>query len=358
MKILYIISRSDFGGGPRHVDQLVDNMPSNVEIYMAYPEGGEPYGKAWDCNCTSIKGVCHIPYRRFSFKTLLKLRRFVISNKIDIVHSHGNGGGLYSRMLRMLGCHVKVVHTFHGITDNYTNKVKRFANKLSGRFFKYFTDSFVLVSNGELELGKRLKILATERSHVIYNGVAIPHICKDGARKNTFDIVSLSRFDYQKNMDLCFEIARRFKGNEGVRFIWVGYGDDYARLKEQSEKEALNIIFIGFSNEPYKYLRSSDIYLSSSRFEGLPYALIEAASIGLPVVATNVVGNDEVVVNGQTGYLYDTMEEAVEQISHLCGKHHLVEYMSKESKTFFLHNFTIGKMIESLMKVYNPLDKS
>lgn len=61
------------------------------------------------------------------------------------------------------------------------------------------------------------------------------------------------------------------------------------------------IDFVGFTKEPMKYLQSSDLYLSTSRFEGLPYGLIEAASVGLPIVASNVKGNNEVVNNGYNG---------------------------------------------------------
>lgn len=50
MKILLITVRSDFGGGPRHVDQLINNLPQNIEIYVAYPQDGTPYGQEWNSN--------------------------------------------------------------------------------------------------------------------------------------------------------------------------------------------------------------------------------------------------------------------------------------------------------------------
>jgi len=355
MKILFITVRSDFGGGPRHVNQLVDHLPQNIELYMAYPKGGDPYGIMWDEE-KRIKKTCHIPYRKISLKTLFQLKKFVSENDIDIVHSHGNGAGLYSRLLKLIGCKAKIIHTFHGITDNYNNKIKGWANLLSGRIFKPLTDCFILVSKGELQLGKLLGFLRSDDSHIIYNGIHAPDLHVNTKNNhNYFNIVTLSRFDYQKNMDMCFDIAKHFKDNNNIRFIWVGDGDDYHRLKQQSIDDKLNIIFTGFTTTPYKYLLSSDIYLSSSRFEGLPYALIEAASAGLPIVATNVVGNNECVIDGCTGFLYTTVEEAVSFINQLYEDRKKIIKMSGTSMDFFNKNFTIERMVNSIVDVYNKL---
>lgn len=114
MNVLYITVRSDFGGGPRHIDQLVEWMPKDINVFMAYPKDGCPYGLRWESN-NRIKETIFIPYRKFSLKSLSKLKHFIKDNKIDIVHSHGNGAGIYSRLLKILCPSVAVIHTFHGI---------------------------------------------------------------------------------------------------------------------------------------------------------------------------------------------------------------------------------------------------
>lgn len=174
MKILLITVRSDFGGGPRHVDQLVDCLPPNIGLYMAFPKDGKPYGVKWTAD-KRVKGIINIPYRKFSMGSLLKLRAFVKLHNIDIVHSHGNGAGIYSRMLKVMCPKVKVVHTFHGITDNYDSKLKKLANEAVGRLLSAFTDQFILVSKGELNLGRKMKMLRPACSQVIYNGITPPH---------------------------------------------------------------------------------------------------------------------------------------------------------------------------------------
>ena len=198
MNVLLISVRSDFGGGPRHVHQLIEELPSSINIYMAFPQG-KPYGNLWRSH-PRIKKYIDIPYRRFNIEYLFLLRRFIIENEIIIVHSHGNGAGLYSRTLKLILPHVKVVHTFHGITNDYSSCLKYCVNKIIGRFFKCFTDKFILVSNGELKLGKSLHFLSIDKSVVIYNAVSDNGL-KFSRKDQKFLVISLSRFDYQNERE-------------------------------------------------------------------------------------------------------------------------------------------------------------
>lgn len=348
MKILYITVRSDFGGGPRHVDQLVNNLSRKYELYLAAPYGN-PYGTEWRNN-KNIKGVLTIPYRRFSLEALLHMRGYIKTNGITIVHSHGNGAGLYSRLLKLLCPKIKIIHTFHGITKNYNSWYKYIANLIIGKGLKYLTNEFILVSNGEKQLGIQLGFINPKTSHVIYNGINDTGI-KQFRQTSKLNIITLSRFDYQKNMDLAFSIAKHFKTNEHIIFTWVGDGEDFQRLKELSQKERININFIGFSNNPIKYMKEADIYLSTSRFEGLPYALIEAASVGLPIIATNVEGNNECIKDKVTGFLFYNIEEGVSYIKQLQNDK-IREEMGKQSRKFFFENFTIEKMINKIISIY------
>lgn len=352
MKILLITVRSDFGGGPRHVNQLVKALPDDIDLYMAYPMGGDPYGKQWESN-SRIKNTYHIPFRAFSFKALCGLCSFIKTNKIEIVHSHGNGAGFYSRLLKIMCPHIKVVHTFHGVSTNYESKIKQFVVKNSNRFLRYFTDAFICVSKGEENIAFDYGYLQKEKTQVIYNGIPLCNLKRNIPSLPT--IVTISRFDYQKNMDRCLEIVRKFV-NYKVRFVWVGDGPDFERLKNTAVSEKLPIVFVGFSKSPMDYLTSSSIYLSTSRFEGLPYALIESLSIGLPIVATNVVGNNEVVIQGKSGYLYQTDDEAVVYINQLLADDKLYNEFSENAKSFFISMFDEKTMVENLKKLYNKLD--
>lgn len=339
------------------MDQLVKNLPTSVEIYMAYPEVGDPYAELWKAE-KRIKGIFYIPYRKFSIRALLGLIRFVEDNKIGIVHSHGNGAGLYSRMLKVLCPKIKIVHTYHGISDVYSSKAKFLVSKLVGMMLSPMADLYICVSNGEKRMALERKFSKEKNTVVIYNGIKdLNFVNRRIIGQSSFKIVTLSRFDYQKNMDSMFRIAKHWVGSKEVRFVWVGDGEDKERLEKQAKAENVPIDFVGFTKEPMKYLQSSDLYLSTSRFEGLPYGLIEAASVGLPIVASNVKGNNEVVNNGYNGFLFKEESEAVNQINTILTDNAKYLQMSTASIEFFKKNFTEVKMIEALVKEYERLNR-
>ena len=351
VRLLLITIRSDYGGGPRHIDQLVNRLPESVELYLAFPEDGVPYSNLW-INNPRIKGLMFIPYRKFSLKTLSQLKQFVHDNEIEIVHSHGQGAGLYSRLLRLVGCKAKVVHTFHGISDEYRSKLKYLMSLVVGRLLEPYADRYIAVSNGEKTLGVKRGFCTKKNCVVVYNGIFDDRLRSVGYSSKT--IVTISRYDYQKNMRLCLEIVRLMK-DDGVIFLWVGDGDDFALMKNAIEKEHLPVEMVGFQVKPMTFLAKSAIYLSTSRFEGLPYALIEASSIGLPIVATDVKGNNEVAINGENGLTFKTAEDGACALRRILNDKEEYERMSINSRKIFEERFTIDVMIGDLMKIYNSL---
>lgn len=352
MNLLYITVRSDFGGGPRHVAQLIDKLESRYELYIACPNG-EPYGTAWRRD-NKIK-VVDIPYRKFSFSTLWKLRNFVRKKGIQIVHSHGNGAGMYSRLLKMLCPNVKVVHTYHGISDTYASGLKATASIIIGRLLSPFADRYICVSNGEKKMAIERHFSTEKYTLVIYNGIDDPNHAVRTSHKQPCNFVTLSRFDYQKNMDAMYRIAKAFKDDDRITFTWVGDGEDKERLEHEANWEGVKVSFTGFTRTPSQYLEKADWYISTSRFEGLPYGLIEAASVGLPILASNVKGNNEVVRDKYNGFLFQSEEEAIEKIKDILDEKYDYQQLSQHSISFFRENFTEDKMIEKLYELYTNI---
>ncbi len=349
--ILLISVRSDFGGGPKHVDLLINNIGQGYNVFIASPLD-EPFGLSWRNNKV-IKDAFDLKHRQVSFFTLFKLIGFIRTNNIHIIHSHGKGAGIYSRLIKVFLRKKKVVHTFHGFNLSY-GIVMNMVHKIVERTLSVLTDRFVCVSKGELESVCSNKINIKNKTEIIYNGIKDPKI-KSTEEHELFTIVTLSRFDYQKNMDLCYDIANELSSLYNCRFVWIGDGDDKERLEEKSRSNNLPILFTGFSEKPLELLSPCDIVLSTSRFEGLPYALVEACAMSKPIIATNVVGNNEVVDHCKNGFLFTKKNEAVEYIGSLIENGDLLKEMGIHSREYFEEKFTLKKMISSIERVYGEL---
>ncbi|WP_297960639.1 glycosyltransferase [uncultured Campylobacter sp.] len=356
-KILLLSLRADHGGGPKHVDLLINNLSSDMEIFLACPKD-KPYYNMWS-ESKKVKDIFALPHRKFSVKKLLGLNKFIKDKDVKIIHSHGKGAGIYSRILKILNPRLKIVHTLHGVHIGEYGFLKKSVYIFLERFLTLFTDKFINVSNSENSLCLKLRLFKKSKCEIVYNGIKA--LLKDDHAKIKFNlsekrvVTTISRFDYQKNMSLAYEIAQNFKDNSDIVFLWLGDGDDRTKFESMAQKDGVNIIFTGFTDEIPAYLSATDIYLSTSRWEGLPYALIEAQSLGIPIVATNVVGNNEVVENGKSGFLFESAQQARQDIEILLNDEQIYGKMQGEALLNFKNKFDIGIAVRKVEKIYEEI---
>jgi len=355
MNILFITLRADFGGGPQHLDLLINNLTKEYIIYLACPND-RPYYYNWKNNI-NVKDIFILPHRKFSVVKLLCLLKYIKEKKIEIIHSHGKGAGIYSRLIKLFYPKIMLIHTYHGIHLQTYNSLKKFLYIIMERLLYYLTDFLINVSNGEKEVCISNKLIPrnSNKNIVIYNAVNKLNKINDAKIKlyldNKFVITTISRFDYQKNMQQAYKIAEYFKNDKNIIFLWIGDGEDKEALEKLANNNNVNIFFTGFTRDIELYLSATDLYLSTSRWEGLPIALIEALSLGIPIIASNVVGNREVVLHGKTGYLFKNVEKAIKFINLLKNNVDLYKTFSYNALEFFT-NFNIQQMIEKLEKIY------
>lgn len=357
--ILHISVRADYGGGPRHLDVVLHN--TSYKVYVACPQD-KPYYSTWN-NLPKVKDICTIPHRKFTLSAFYRLLRFCKKNQISVIHSHGKGAGIYSRFLKAFLPSVKVIHTYHGVGGFFLSGIKSKLSLLVERKLAILTDLAINVSFSEQSESKNIKLLPRSGSTVIYNGI---EALSSKAHSDVplqidheqFIITTLSRFDYPKNMSACFDIALKLSNNKNLTFLWIGDGEDKAYLEKKAHDLGLsNIVFTGFRTDINYLLSKTDLYLSTSRWEGLPIALIEAASLGIPIVASDVVGNNEVVESGENGLLYPLKDTdlACKYILDLYKNQKVYKEMSDAAIKRYHTYFTSEKMIESLENVYKNI---
>lgn len=173
-------------------------------------------------------------------------------------------------------------------------------------------DNIVFVSQDARIKFQELFHLDESKLEVIYNLIDCNSI-NDLSRqkkigKTKFTICMVGRLNQQKRYDRAFEVVRKLKDNGYDFELWVlGSGELETELKEMVETKNINDIvnFKGFVKPVYPYMKKADIFLNTSESEGYPLTLCEALCLGLPIVATNITGSNEILINSKAGILVE-----------------------------------------------------
>ena len=328
--------RADHGGGPRHVYQLIKNLHGQFEIYTACPYE-KPY---WDL-FEKILDENHmeiVPHRRFRFDKLSDLAKYIKLKKIQLIHSHGKGAGLYGRLLARK-TNSKSIHTFHGLhLDNYNSWQKWLYLKLE-RWLCAQSDACIAVSNSEYQRILKHKIVSEQKLFTILNGVTVAQ------KKHTFvmkkRIICILRDDPAKNPDLVIRIAKLLPHYE-FRLIGIEPSDKWDEKLEGLKN--IRIIGLMSSTGIIKQMKWASICLSSSRWEGLPLTLLEAISQQIAIVATNVTGNRDLVEKNGWMFESNNAEDGAQAIIDC-----LADSQIYESKVRAAYDNLVQKYDERLM---------
>lgn len=358
--ILLITLRSDIGGGSKHLNSVFDNLKNVFSFFIASPID-KPFGIKWSDELKDK--FFQLPHRKFSVSYFKNLIRFVKKNKIRIIHAHGKGAGIYARLIKLFIPSVKIIFTWHGFHIETYNSLSKKIYLLTEKILSKLTDLFINVSESERQVCIAYKIYDEKKSIVIYNGIKdeFNPIDKTSLRQKLhlpegkFIVINISRFDKTKNVKAFIEIASLLNTNDEIFFILAGDGEEKKEILEMIEQRNLRNIFLpGLINNPIEYLQSADVYLSTSLSEGLPYTLLEASMCGLPIIASDVRGNNEIVQNDINGYLFNlrNRSQAAEKILNIRGD--LADYkkLSDNARRIFLDKFAEQKMISKLKEVY------
>jgi glycosyltransferase involved in cell wall biosynthesis len=165
----------------------------------------------------------------------------------------------------------------------------------------------ISVSKGESDLILSAGLLRRRSLIIIENGVALPALRKKEPRDKYLRIIAVNRYDEQKNPELLIDIALLLKGNLPFRINVIGVGERFSSCKKKIKELQLDdvISLDGPTDMPREKFRDANVFLSTSRWEGMPLAVLEAMSEGLPVVLSDVVGNRDIVKDNVSGLLYD-----------------------------------------------------
>lgn len=346
-KILLITSRADVGGGPKHLFDLISDLKKrdNYQIFTAAPDE-EPFASKY--RNASFRFI-PLPKRKFTLFSFFRLLIICKSNEITLVHSHGRGAGVFSRLLGLFS--IKVIHTFHGAhkTDDFLGFLKVTLDKV----LKNLTNKFICVSNDEKLKVIELGMAFSESITVIENGINVSEIHSSNTREKKSEVKTfgtLARLNHQKGLDLAINYFSKL--GENFQLLIAGEGEDQEKLlhliKENNVQDRVKLI--GNVGRPSELFEQIDAYISTARWEGLPIAVLEAMAYPNACILSNVTGHGPFIENGACLSFelncYDSFKVAIEEVQ---SKKDLLE---ERSYALVKRRFDLKEMVNKVEEVY------
>jgi glycosyltransferase involved in cell wall biosynthesis len=307
--------------------------------------------------------VFELGYRkRNALETILKLRRLLAARHVRVIHTHLFECGVLGRIAAWLaGTPIRVTHE-HGKTV-----WKKWHHRLFERLAIGATDLRIAVSEDIRDRRVRQEGTPAAKIAVVGNAVEpsqfeVPGPVRRAKRQELgvegcFVIGTVGRLVEAKAYDLLLEIAREVcDARPEVRFLVVGEGDLGRRLRAMRDSLGLaeRVIFLGMRSDIAELLSAMDLYVITSRREGLPISLIEAMMASKPIVATAVGGIGETIASGTDGILVgiDDKPAFVRELMALIGDRDRLRMMGLKAREKAVARYAARAVLETLEKTY------
>ncbi|WP_235853591.1 glycosyltransferase [Halosimplex salinum] len=314
MEICYLINQLAPGGAPTLLLDIVRRTEDPTISYtVCFVEGDETL--ADDLEAAGAEVVDFGAAVKFDPRALWRMFRFFRQRTFDVLHAHLPYSQTLGRICAQFSDVDAVLSTQHNVPENYHPVTRRLE-----RWTRPLDDATVAVSEGVERAFRgdshRFDGVLDDGWCTIYNGIDVDAFAESVASADLASIdrdatagpvyLNVSRYVSAKaQIDLIDAMATVVEREPTAHLYIVGWGPHEERLRERVRNRNLtdSVTVTGRVLSVHEYYAVADAFVSSSVFEGMPIAHLEAMAAELPVVATDIPGVDEVVVSGETGLL-------------------------------------------------------
>ena len=360
MKILYCITRSDWGGAQVHLFDLIREMTAKGHCcVVAVGEEGELSERLNKIGIKThlLKSLKHDIHLIKDIKGIFELRQLINEINPDFIHLHSTKAGWIGRISGLLE-KKKVIFTAHGwcFTEGVTGFRKRLG-KVIEKALVPITDQIICVSDYDRKLALKSGVGSPEKITVVYNGVAqIEKVKTHRDETKKIKVMMTARFADPKDQGTVIKAIKHIE--QDVELYLVGDGPNLAQYQALAKSLNLDesVHFLGSRNDVGILLQEMDIFVLSSNYEALPISIIEAMSTGLPIVASDVGGVKEMLIEGENGYLFRPRDVIAlrEIIIALTDKKKRIK-MGQKSLKFYEEKFTLARCVQETLMIYERL---
>ena len=296
----------------------------------------------------------HVPMTRAirpatDWASAVALRRILRDWRPDVVHLHSSKAGALGRLLSLVCPGPRWFFSPHGLSflQKAAGRIKNAVFLTLEKLLARIPVTFIACSPSEAE---QIRTHLSRRVVVVPNAVDLAILPQARGGTGVVRIGTVGRVTTARHPELFAEVARR-SGRDGVEFVWIGGGE----ASGEAALRAAGVHITGWVDRAraLEELGRLDIYLQTSRWEGLPVAVIEAMGAGLPVIATRVVGNRDLVQDGDTGWLVPEDAAAfVARLGLLVNDPALRQATGARAQAFVRAHFAFDRMMEALYRAY------
>ncbi|MDR2939288.1 MAG: glycosyltransferase [Clostridiales bacterium] len=365
MKVLFLINYAGKGGSEKYVQVLTEYLKGKAEVFFAYSEDGPLVNSMINLGAT----IFNLKMKSaFDFGAARKLASYCGENKIDIVHTQFPREGYIAIHAKKMYPAIKIIHTAHLILE------QPFLWKLLNSIFSKHNDAVITVCNKCREVMEKNKYPG-DKMHVIFNGVPYKpyaHNITNSSMRKDFNIppdefvfVSVARFTEEKGLPFLIESVKRLVSimdDKKFTVLLVGDGALEGQLKKLADGYGLSsyIKFAGYRDDIENILMGSNCFINSSNSEALSFAILEALSKALPVIATKVGGNFD-IINEKTGcgilVRYGSDIQMARAMEKMIFNSDFYKECSKNAVLNIKNNFNLENSCEDTFELYTQIIK-
>jgi len=310
------------------------------------------------------------PYSPRVLTSLLQMEKLLREVHFSLVHVHTPVAAFVTRLACQRTNTHPVLYTAHGFHFYKGAPLKNWLlyynmEKLAARW----TDGLITINKQDYEVAKKFRLRKNGRVFYVPGvGVNVDTTQRRAAAvdrsmrrrelgiddKSTV-IITVGELNANKNHTQVLRALSKLR-KTNFHYLIVGTGEDELKLKKMVKELSLQnkVSFLGFRKDIPELLTVSDVFILTSRREGLPKAILEAMAVGLPIIATNVRGNRDLVLNGKNGLLVslDDVDQTATAIEQLMGSKDLRNAMGEKSKEL-VGQYDLQSIIPLMERIYN-----
>ena len=369
IKVLRIIARMNVGGPAVQVSGLMRGFDQEIfeqELltgFCAADEADYLEKVATDVKAIRIDGLGRSIKPRADLTALFAIAKEIRRFKPDVIHTHTAKAGVVGRIASILSGQKSIrVHTFHGhLLHGYFGTAKTKLVILIEKLLALFTDQLLAVGKQVQDDLITVGIGNLRKFAVMPPGLQLESVStKAAARKelglepNEIYCAFIGRITQIKRPDRFLDVTSQVQAdNVNVHFIVAGAGEKLHYCQDRVSSENLPVTFLGWREDIEVVLAAADFVILTSDNEGTPLSLIQAGMVGIPVVATNVGSTNEIVVDGQTGFLTDlSVEQLAQAVAKLASDSDLRAKMGAAGKEYTLARYGVERLVKDHQDLY------